>query len=337
MTAAEQIETFGTGADGTPVQVIRLENGPLRAAVLTRGAILQDLRLAGHRPPLTLGASALAAYEGPLVSCGAVVGPVVNRIAGARAEIDGQTFRFAPCDGTDFTLHSGPTGTHCQVWKIAEADPASVTLVLDLPDGLGGFPGNRRLTARYALHDDATLALTLGATTDRPTLMNMAHHGYWNLGGHPDWGGHRLRIAAETVLETDPDNLPTGRRLPVAGTGFDFRQMREITPGRTVRLDNNFCLSETRRPLTPVLELEGPEGVSMTVSTTEPGVQVFDAATIGSGRFPGHLGAPYGAYCGLAIEPQFWPDAPNHADFPSILLRPGETWQQDTTWQFRRI
>lgn len=328
-------ETFGTGADGRRVDLVRLEGGALRAAILTRGAILQDLRLNGHRPALTLGAPDLAAYEGPLSSFGAVIGPVANRIAGAAAVIDGETFRFQPDPGSGTLLHSGATGTHLRHWQIAEADAASVTLTQILPDGLGGFPGHRMLTARYAVDGNA-LTLTLTATTDRPTLMNMAHHGYWNLGDRPDWGGHTLRIAASEVLEADTAILPTGRRLPVAGTGFDFRAPRKITPGLTARLDHNFCLSRARRALTQVLWLDGPDGVSMDLSTTEPGLQIFDGAPIGSGSFPGHSGAPYGAYPGLAIEPQFWPDAPNHPGFPSILLRPGEDWRQETVWRFSR-
>ena len=334
--SAPGIETFGTGADGRRVDLIRLAAGGLSAAILTRGAILQDLRLAGHRTGLTLGSPVLAAYEGPMASFGAVIGPVANRISRASAVIDGQRYRFDAGAGGGPLLHSGPAGSHLQHWQIAEADARSVTLTLDLPHGSGGFPGNRRLTARYAVAGDA-LSLTLGATTDRPTLINLAHHGYWNLGARPDWGGHRLRIAADAVLETDAAILPTGRRLAVAGTGFDFRRTREITPGRTVRLDHNFCLADASRELTPVLCLTGPEGaVQMELSTTAPGLQVFDGATVTSGGFPGHSGAPIGRCAGLALEPQFWPDAPRHPDFPSIVLRPGEDWRQETVWRFSR-
>lgn len=182
--------------------------------------------------------------------------------------------------------------------------------------------------------ENGALALTLTAATDRPTLMNLAHHGYWNLGSGPDWDGHSLRIDAEEVLETDDRILPTGRRVPVGGTGFDFRTTRQISPGKTVSLDHNFCLAPARRDLTPVLWLTGPDGLTLELSTSEPGLQVFDGAPMGSGAFPGHGGAPFGAYPGLALEPQFWPDATNHADFPSILLRPDQDWRQDTVWRF---
>lgn len=333
MTA--QIAPFGTGADGTQVDVVEIASDALTARILTRGAILQDLRLAGHRPALTLGAPDLAAYEGPLASFGAIVGPVANRIAGAQAEIDGEVFTFDAGPGAETILHAGPTGTHLQHWTLSEASATAVTLELTLPDGLGGFPGTRALTARYAVAG-AALHLTLTASTDRPTLMNLAHHGYWNLGDRPDWGGHRLRIAAEAVLEAGPQILPTGRVLPVAGTGFDFRTACEITPGRTVRLDHNFCLAEARRALTPVLWLEGPTGVTLELSTTEPGLQVFDGAPIGSGPFLGHAGVPMRGCPGLALEPQFWPDAPHHPGFPSILLRPGQAWRQETVWRFGR-
>lgn len=328
-----QIESFGTGADGREVQLVRLDNGTLSAAILTRGAILQDLRLADVAHPLTLGAADLAAYEGPMASFGGIIGPVVNRIAGGMAEVAGRTCQFELRPGERCTLHSGSAGTHRKVWEILRAEPAAVAMSVDLPDGEGGFPGNRRLVVAWEL-DGPELRLTVDATTDAPTLMNVAHHGYWNLGGGADWSGHRLRVAADEVLEIDSDVVPTGERLPVQGTGYDFREGQKIVPGKTVKLDKNFCLAEGRRDLTDILWLDGPTGVTMTVATTEPGVQVYDGHGVKAAPHPGHDGVPYGPFCGLAIEPQFWPDAPNHANFPSIRLDPGDAWRQVTTFRF---
>jgi aldose 1-epimerase len=271
-----------------------------------------------------------------MASWGAIVGPVANRIGGATAEIDGTRHRFEANQAGRNTLHGGAGNIHKRLWDIVAADATSVTLSIELADGLGGFPGNRRITAAYRLTEAPALELVITAATDAPTLMNPAFHGYWNLGTGPDWGGHRLRVAADRVLENDADNLPTGRVLEVAGTGFDFREAREIRPGQTIRLDNNFCLAAARRPLTPVAWLEAPDGaLTLEVATTEPGLQIFDGAPVGSGDHPGHRGVPYGGCAGLAFEPQFWPDAPNRPAFPSILMRPGDDWRQVSTFTLR--
>lgn len=330
------IQPFGIGADGQQIDRISISGGGLTASVLTRGAILQDLRMDGVEHGLTLGSSDLAAYEGPMASFGAIVAPVVNRIRDARATIRGQEYRFEANQAGRHVVHSGLTGSHRQVWQIDDASADTVTLSIDLPDGQGGFPGNKRVTARYMMAGDGTLRLEISASTDAPTLMNIAHHGYWNLGNRPDWNGHRLRIAAEQVLEADADVLPTGTLLDVAGTGFDFRAETEITPGRTVRLDHNFCLAAGRRDLTPILWLTGPDGLTLELASTEPGLQVYDGGAINSGEFSGVDGLPYRAFCGLALEPQFWPDAPNQPHFPDINLSPGEDWLQVTEFRFGR-
>ncbi|TMV56350.1 galactose mutarotase, partial [Thioclava sp. BHET1] len=188
------IRPFGTQSNGIEVSAIRLRSGELSATILTRGAILQELRLAGSAHSLTLGSDMLAAYEGPMAYFGAVVGPVANRIGGARAMIGGHLTGFLPNEGTTL-LHSGAVGLHGRVWDIAEASAESVTLRLDLPDGVDGFPGNRELTARYSLADQ-TLSLELQATSDAPSLMNLAHHGFWNLDGRADISGQELSVNA---------------------------------------------------------------------------------------------------------------------------------------------
>ena len=198
---------------------------------------------------------------------------------------------------------------------------------LDLPDGEGGFPGNRRITARFTLIAPATLHLSVTTSTDAPTLINVANHSYWNLDGSQSLAGHRLRIAADHFLPTTADFTPTGEIAAAAGTMHDFRTPREIAPENPA-FDTNFCLSQRRQPLRDVLWLTGSEGVEMTVATTEPGLQIYDAR---DARRPG---GP--AYEGLAIEAQGWPDAPNHPDFPPITLAPGETCRQETRFSFRR-
>ncbi len=210
---------FGTAPDGRPVQRIALAAGDLRLALLDRGAILQDLRLAGIDWPLTAGASDLAAYLGPLRWFGAIVGPVANRIGGARACINGRPTRFVPNEGRTL-LHSGAAGTHARHWQPVEVEAGRALLRLELADGIDGFPGNRRLEAEFVLDPPATLRLILTAVTDAPTLMNLANHSYWTLDPEPGIGGQQLQIAAEHWLPVEA-GLPTGEIRPVSGA-MDF-------------------------------------------------------------------------------------------------------------------
>lgn len=324
-------DLFGTQSDGRTVDVVRLSNDRISAAILTRGAILQDLRLAGLDRPLVLGSPDLAAYEGPMAFFGAVIAPVANRLRDATAPIDGERRSF----DTDapHNLHSGAAGAHAQLWEISDRSETAVTLTLDLPDGLSGFPGHRSLTAVYAL-DGAALRFAVTATTDRPTLMNVAHHAYWSLGPDLDWTGQRLEIAADRVLPVDDATVPTGEIRAVDGTGYDFRAGQVLDPETTVPLDHNFCLSDTRVASRPVMRLTATDGLSMTIETTEPGLQVFDGRPMDTSPHAGHHGKPYGPRAGLAIEPQMWPDAPNHEGFTGITLRPGETYRAESVFRF---
>ncbi|MFN3973071.1 MAG: aldose epimerase family protein [Gemmobacter sp.] len=318
-------QDYGRTAAGEAVQAVTLAAGDLEVRLLTLGAILQSVRLAGVAHDLTLGSVRIVDYEGPMRYHGAIVGPVANRITGARAVIAGVEHRFQGMGDPPVTLHSGDAGIHAKVWALAGADAGSAVLTLDLPAGEGGFPGNRRIEARFAVLPPATLRLTLTARTDAPTLMNLANHSYWNLDGTPDWGGHRLRVLADRVLAHHADGRVAGPVLAVAGTGFDLREGAVMQPDAPP-LDHNFCLADTRRPLTEALVLTGTSGLSMTVATTEPGIQVYDGR---AAIRPGH-----GHYEGLAIEPQFWPDAPAHGGYPSITLAPGQDWQQVSEWRF---
>lgn len=326
------IRPFGTTPAGETIQAIRLQAGELTAVVLTLGAILQDLRLAGAPYSLTLGSDAAAAYEGPMAYCGAIVGPVANRIGGARATIGGRDFRFAANEGPNL-LHSGATGTHARVWTVAEATQSEVTLHLALPDGLGGFPGNRQITAIYAL-SGTVLTLTLTASTDASTLMNLASHGYWTTDGRADIRGQQLRVAADRYLPVDAALLPTGEARAVIGA-FDLRagHSLDLTEG----FDHNFCLSDRPRPLSFAADLTGQGGLRMTLETTEPGLQVYDGRGLHTAPFVGHAGQPYGPFAGLALEPQRWPDAAAQPGFPSITLEPGQAYRQVTRFHFDRV
>jgi aldose 1-epimerase len=327
-------ETFGQMSDGRAIDRITLSNGTLTVRVLTLGAILNDLRLAGVGYPLTLGCEDAGAYLEEMAFFGAVVGPVANRIAGASTSVEGRTYEFERNENDRTTLHGGFTGTYARLWSIIDFTATALRLGLELRDGEGGFPGNRRIEAEYAL-DGPALRLTLTAETDAPTPFNLAHHGYWNMDGTPSVAGQRLSIAADHFLPVDDDLIPTGEIAPVAGTAFDFRDGRALRPAGDPEYDHNFCLSDGQRPLRPVLSLTGTSGITMDISTTEPGLQFFDGGRL-AGTRAGLGGHPYGPYSGIALEPQGWPDAPNQPGFPSVLLKPGETYRQETVFSFSK-
>lgn len=317
---------FGVTAAGSAVHAVTLASEALTVRILTLGAILQDVRLAGVARSLTLGAERVADYQGGMKYHGALIAPVANRIAMSSAPIAGEGCQFAADPGQKHILHSGAAGTHLKIWQIEDAEDAQVRLLCDLPDGEGGFPGHRRVRVSYSVAG-AALRMEVTAETDRPTLFNAANHSYWNLDGSENWQGHTLRIAADHYLPATEEILPTGKIASVAGTEFDFRVGKVAGPGAPA-LDHCFCLSQDRVALRPVLTLTGRSGVSLTMATTEPGVQIYDGrAACRPGRAPGE---------GLAIEAQGWPDAPNHPEFPQVLLRPGETYRQITDWHFAR-
>ena len=322
-----QIARFGHSSDGREVQRITLAKGDLTIGLLTWGAVLHSVRLTGVAHDLTLGSDRMEDYQGAMHYHGPVIAPVANRIGGAQAMIGGRAVQLE-ANQAGHCLHSGSTGAHAQIWDVVNVTDDSATLGLSLPDGLGGFPGNRRVEARFSLTGRATLRLELFATTDAETLWNATSHGYWTLDGAETWAGHSLQIASDHWLPTDADARPTGEIAPVAGGPMDFRAARLPSPG-TPPLDHCFCLSDGPRPLRDVLVLQGKSGLRMTVATTEPGVQIYDGR---DARRPGR-----GAYEAIAIETQGWSDAPSYPAFPPITLRPDAPARQITEWRFDRV
>ncbi len=321
-----RITIFGTTAQGQEVRRITMQAGDLTVSVLTWGAVLQSVRLDGVAHDLTLGSDLLADYEGDMRHHGSVIAPVVNRLSGAQAVIAGRLHRFDANQDGRICLHGGAAGTHLKVWDLVSATASETVLALDLPDGEGGFPGNRRIEARFTLVAPAGLRLSISATTDAPTIFNAANHSYWNLDGSETWDGHAVQVAADHYLPADADFVATGEIRAVAGDR-DLRQMRPVSP-HAPDLDNCYCLGRSRVPLRDVLRLRGSSGLSMVVATTEPGVQLYDGR---NALRPGH-----GPYEGLAIEAQGWPDAPNQPGFPPIDLAPAAVLTQVTEWRFAR-
>ena len=323
---------FGTTSRGEAVHRLTLSDGPLTAAILTWGSNLQDVRLAGVPHSLTLGSPEFAPYEGPLASAGGLIAPVANRISGAAAPLDGRTVELEERPGEGLTLHSGSGGTHRKLWRVEDRGPAHALLAVDLPAGEAGFPGERRLTARWRA-EGAALTLTVEATTDAPTWINVANHSYWNLDGSETIAGHVLDCPADRYLPADDDGLVTGEVAPVDGTPLDFRGGRTLAAGAP-HVDHCLVLSDARRDLEDAATLTGASGVGMTLATTEPGLQVYDGWKLKDVGSPDHGGRPLAAHRGVALEAQGWPDAPNRPGFPSVRLDPGETYRQVTRWTF---
>ena len=331
-------ELFGETPEGDPVHRLRITGGGLSASILTYGAVVQDLRLAGHHEPLVLGFETLEHYLDHSLYFGAVVGRYANRIAGGKFILDGERFQTDLNDNGN-TLHGGAEGLDRRVWRVAEAGPDFVTLSIHDPSGWMGFPGTLDISCTYRLEPPATLAVELAATCDRPTLCNLAHHSYFNLddGGRTNILDHRMSIAASAFLPADGQGIPTGEVLPVEGTEFDFLLPRTIRAreGEETRYDHNFCLSAARAPLRQVAWAQGARsGVEMEVWTSEPGLQLF------TGHFPdreapGLEGVTYRSFAGFCVEPQIWPDSPNRPYFPQAVLRPGEEYRQASEFRFR--
>ncbi len=311
------MNVFGTLADGRDVRALTIAGHGLTATVLTYGAILQDVRLDGIDHSLTLGTDSLSDYETTMAYHGAIVGPVANRISGARAIVDGIEHMLDPNLDKRHTLHGGRRGVHNRLWDITDQDEAFVELTAHLMDGEAGFPANRTVRARFEISEGPALTLTITTTTDAPTIVNATNHSYWCLDGSGQMGDHFLQVHADQYLPTDDNSFPTGELADVAGTPFDFRKMTAVKLGKTA-IDNTYCLANTRGPLTPCLDLRSGN-ISMTVSTTETGIHLYDNAPM---------------YAGLAIEAQGWPDAPRHQHFPSIQATPDTPIVQVTQWKF---
>jgi aldose 1-epimerase len=331
-------ELFGTTEAGEEVHRVTLKGGGLTAKVMTWGAALQDLRLDRHQPPLVLGFPDFASYPKYSSYFGQTPGRFANRIAGGRFTLDGVAHQLEQNEGENH-LHGGRFGIGKRIWRIDALSQDSVRLAITDPDGSAGYPGNCTIACTYTLKDEGILSIDYESETDKPTICSIAHHSYFNLDGRGTVLDHELLVAAEYYLPTRPDQIPTGDTAPVRGTPFDFSEMRPIRshPGRKqVEYDHNFCLSRERIGKRSVaLARSLYSGIALEVRTTEPGLQVYGGYKL-KPTVPGLDGELYGPWAGLALETQVWPDAPNHPDFPSAVLRPGETMRQQTDYVFVR-
>ena len=332
-------EIFGHTEFGEPVYRVTLKGGGLTMKVITWGAVIQDLRLEGHAPPLVLGFESFADYPRHSSYFGATPGRCANRIAGGKFSLDGETYQLECNENGRGHLHGGSEGLAKRNWEIADLAGDRVVLKIVDPDGRAGYPGNCAVTAIYQLQDGGVLSVGYRSTTDRPTLANICQHSYFNLDGRNDALGHDLMLAADAYLPVDELLIPTGEIRPVDGTPFDFRSMapmRRQAGGSQVLYDHNFCLSPDRVAKRPVaLARSINSGVTMEVRTTEPGVQFYSGSKLNV-PVPGLEGRNYGPFAGFCLETQIWPDAVNQNGFPEVILRPGDERRQETDYVFAK-
>lgn len=332
-----RVEEFGRTAQGETVLRVPIGGNGLTAWIMNWGAAVQDLRLEGHDAPLVLGFDDFESYPAHSPYFGATAGRYANRIRGGKFVIDGQRFEADPNFLGKHTLHGGANGIGKRVWQVADTGPDFVRLSTIDQAGQPGFPGNLDISCTYSLKTAGALRIEFEATTDSPTLCNLAHHSYFNLddGGWSDILGHRLMLPAAAYLPVDAEMIPTGVVQPVDGTEFDFRLAREIrSQGEQIAYDHNYCLAAARAELRLAAWAQGRTGVEMEVWSTEPGIQFYAGHKVAR-EVPGLGGRRYGAHAGFALEPQVWPDSPNHPYFPQAVLRPGETYRQVTEYRFR--
>ncbi len=329
---------FGTMPDGTPVVAVTIAAGDLTATVITFGAVIQDIRLAGFERPLVLGYADLDGYLANPHYFGAVAGRYANRIAGGRFSLDGVAIQLSQNEDENH-LHGGEDGYGTRVWTLLRSDPASVTLGLVDEAGRNGYPGRVTVELTYSIEAPATLRTSIRAVTDAATIVNLAQHSYFNLAGTGTIRSHRLTIPAETYLAVDAGNIPVGEPKSVAGTDFDFRTARPISTVDAVSetFDHNWIVAPAKSETPHLLaRLVSPEsGVALDLFSTEPGVQFYGGHMIHT-EGAGINGEVYGPNGGLCLEPQLFPDSPNRPEFPSAVLRPGETYRQETLFVFSR-
>ncbi|MGI5443076.1 aldose epimerase family protein [Streptomyces shenzhenensis] len=344
-------ELFGTLADGTKVHRWSLENGGTRLKVLSYGGIVQSLEIPdrhGRHANVSLGYDNLAAYVAGTTFFGATIGRYGNRIAKGRFTLDGRTHQLSVNDGEN-SLHGGARGFDTRVWDV-EGFTAGPDVGLHLyhtsVDGEMGYPGTLRTKVTFTLTRHGDWRIDYEATTDRPTVVNLTNHTYYNLAGEGSGSihDHELTLRAARYTPTDAGLIPTGELARVAGTPFDFRRAKAV--GRDIRaghpqlvtakgFDHNFVLDKgvTARP-EHIATLRDPRsGRTLKIATDQPGVQFYSGNFL-DGSLVGSSGRTYRQGDGLCLETQHFPDSPNQPSFPSTVLRPGQTYRTTTIHSF---
>ena len=338
-------EAYGKLPSGEVVDVYTLTNAAgLEARVMTFGATLLTMKTPdrnGRLDSVTLHLDSLEEYVKGHPLFGSTVGRYANRIANATFVIDGTRFNLA-ANAAPHHIHGGNkeafARANFKAQAIEEKDAVSVKLTHISPDGDAGFPGKVEATVFYQLTRDNRLIMQYMATTDRATHFNLTNHAYWNLAGagNGDVLKQILTLNAEQVVVPDKDKIPTGELRAVTNTPFDFTKPMAVGSRIDQVDDRNYdhCFVVSKKePMMKAARLEDPaSGRIMEVFTTQPGVQVFTARFL-SDRIKSS-GRPLMPYAGICFEAQAFPDSPNRKEFPSTLLRPGETYLQTTVHRF---
>lgn len=334
-------EHFGVTPAGENVRLFRLANGRgLEVSITNYGAAVTSILTPdrnGNRGDVVLGYSTLDDYiENPRY-LGALIGRHANRIARGRFSLDGVQYQLTQNSGANH-LHGGGAGFDKRVWKVIEADDggANVRFEYFSRDGEEGYPGNLKATVSYTLSRDNELKIEYRATTDRDTIVNLTNHSYFNLAGGGDILQHELTLNADSFTLVSGELIPTGELKAVENTPMDFRNGKAVGAeiGFTTGYDHNFVLNDYDGSLRPAARLYDPgSGRVLELLTTEPGVQFYSGNFL-DGSLIGRGGVAYQKYAGLCLEPQHFPDAPNHANFPSTVLRPGEVYRHVSVYRF---
>jgi len=345
---------FGETPEHEKVDLYTLTNASgMMVKLSTYGAVIQSLAVpdrAGKLADIVRGFDSLDGYLAPGGShIGAVIGRYANRIKGAQFVLEGTTYRLIANNGPN-TIHGGPLGFDKRVWMAQPKDGASPSLTLSYlsDDGEQNYPGTLKVTVTYTLQADNALRIDYRATTDKPTVVNLTNHAYFNLKGH-DQGDvleHRLQIMADSIAASDADHIPTGELTPVKGTIFDFTEPAPI--GKNIEApdsriasgtnnaggyDHTFVIRGEPGTLRLAARIEEPSsGRVMEVLTTQPGAQLYTANALRP--LTGKGGSQYTAHGAFCFETEHHPDSPNHPNFPSTELKPGETFHETTVFRF---
>jgi len=345
-------QPFGTTADGTQVFLYTLKNhSGMEAKITNYGGIVVSLRVpdkAGKFDDVVLGYESLAGYLKETPYFGALIGRYGNRIARGKFTLDGKEYSLATNNGKNH-LHGGLRGFDKVVWTADQVEtPAGPSLVLKYLslDGEEGYPGNLRVQAIYTVTEANELAVEFSATTDKPTVVNLTHHSYFNLAGATSPTtilNHVMMIDADRFTPIDSDLIPTGELRDVAGTPMDFRNPTPIgaridAANEQLRFglgyDHNWVLNKKEPGMRLAARVEEPTtGRVLEVLTTEPGMQFYSGNFL-NGTLTGKSGKVYVYRYGFCMEPQHFPDSPNKPAFPTVVLNPGQTYANRIMYRF---
>jgi aldose 1-epimerase len=346
------VAPFGELPGGAPVEVYSLRNASgIEARVCTYGGILVSLQTPdrrGNMADIVLGYDHLQGYLDSSPYFGALVGRCANRIANGKFTLEGTTYSLAVNNGPN-SLHGGIKGFDKVIWQPAItriATGPALELGYLSKDGEEGYPGNLQVKAVYSLDESNSLRVDIAAATDKTTIVNLTQHTYFNLAGHGDVLAHQVQIDADRFTPVDPTLIPTGELRPVNGTPFDFRKPAAIgariaEDDEQLKLglgyDHNFVVNNPAGQLGRIARVTEPSsGRVLEIHSDWPGVQFYTGNHL-DGSIRGKGGHVYQQRHGFCLEPQNFPDSPNHPNFPSVVLKPGQTYRHSVIYKLSTV